>query len=80
MCIALEILTFYVLMEKHPTEFISSLTSSSSSSIAQNVLLKEILDNCLPPPILQVAQELIFIAKLAVTCLDALLVQNHGQP
>ncbi|KAF6151087.1 hypothetical protein GIB67_042422 [Kingdonia uniflora] len=65
------VLTLEVLMGKHPGELISSLTSTSTSQIGQNVLFEDILDRRLPPPTLPVSYELLIIGKLAFACLDA---------
>ena len=55
-----------ILMEKHPGELLSSLSSPSSS---QNVMLNEIFDQRLPPPNHQVAQDVFFVATVAFACL-----------
>ena len=55
-----------ILMGKHPGELLSSLSSPSSS---QNVMLNEILDQRLPPPNRRVAQDVFFVATVAFACL-----------
>uniref|UniRef100_A0A2N9F1J3 non-specific serine/threonine protein kinase n=1 Tax=Fagus sylvatica TaxID=28930 RepID=A0A2N9F1J3_FAGSY len=55
-----------ILMGKHPGELLSSLSSPSSS---QNVMLNEILDHRLPPPNRRVAQDVFFVATVAFACL-----------
>ncbi|KAF6140613.1 hypothetical protein GIB67_013906 [Kingdonia uniflora] len=60
------VLTLELLLGKHPGEFISLLPSS----IGENVNLKDILDERLQPYTLRVSDEIISIAKLAITCLD----------
>jgi len=68
------VLTLEVLMGKHPSEFISShyFASSSSSSpvIVDDILLKDILDNRIPPPENPVIEEVVSIARLAFACLN----------
>ncbi|XP_059452553.1 MDIS1-interacting receptor like kinase 2-like [Corylus avellana] len=54
-----------ILMGMHPTELLTSLSSSS----LQNVMLHEILDQRLPPPTHLVAQEIFLIATIAFACL-----------
>ena len=55
-----------LLMGKHPGELLSSLSSPSSS---QNVMLNDILDQRLPPPNCRVAQDVFFVATIAFACL-----------
>ncbi|GMY13607.1 MDIS1-interacting receptor like kinase 2-like isoform X6 [Fagus crenata] len=55
-----------ILMGKHPGELLSSLSSPSSS---QNVMLNEILDQRLPPPNRRAAQDVFFVATVAFACL-----------
>jgi serine/threonine protein kinase len=54
-----------ILMGRHPTELLTSLSSSSS----QNVMLHEILDQRVPPPNHLVAQDIFLVATLAFACL-----------
>ncbi|XP_041023911.1 LOW QUALITY PROTEIN: probable leucine-rich repeat receptor-like protein kinase At1g35710 [Juglans microcarpa x Juglans regia] len=61
-----------VLMGRHPGELLSSL-SSSSSSLSQNMMLNEILDQRLPPPNRLIGQEILLVATIAFACL-------HTQP
>ncbi|KAF8370239.1 hypothetical protein HHK36_031723 [Tetracentron sinense] len=65
------IVALEVIMGTHPGELISSLSSSSlvSSSIGQNILLKDVLDQRISLPIFHVAQEVVSIVKLASACL-----------
>ena len=69
------VLTLEVLMGKHPGEFISSFYFSSSSPlspiIVDDILLKDILDNRIPPPDNPVIEEVVVsIARLAFACLN----------
>ena len=53
-----------ILMGRHPTELLTSLSSSF-----QNVMLHEILDQRLPPPTHLVAQDIFLVATVAFACL-----------
>ncbi|XP_011000224.1 PREDICTED: probable LRR receptor-like serine/threonine-protein kinase At4g08850 [Populus euphratica] len=69
------VLTLEVMMGKHPGDFISSLmcsasTSSSSSPSGHNTLLKDVLDQRLPPPENELADGVAHVAKLAFACLQ----------
>ncbi|KAJ6971045.1 MDIS1-interacting receptor like kinase 2-like [Populus alba x Populus x berolinensis] len=68
------VLTLEVMMGKHPGDFISSLMfsayTSSSSPIGHNTLLKDVLDQCLPPPENELADGVAHVAKLAFACLQ----------
>lgn len=57
-----------ILMERHQGELLSSSTLSSSLS-PQNAMLHEILDQRLPPPKNQVAQDIYHAATVAIACL-----------
>ncbi|CAL5333718.1 unnamed protein product [Camellia sinensis] len=69
------VLTLEVIMGKHPGDLIYSLSSSSSSSsstsTAHGILLKDVLDQRLPAPENQVAEQVVVVAKLAFACLQA---------
>lgn len=54
-----------VIMGKHPGELISSL----STSMAKDILLKDLLDQRLPPPTDQEMNEVISTVMLALECL-----------
>ncbi|XP_059451361.1 MDIS1-interacting receptor like kinase 2-like [Corylus avellana] len=54
-----------ILMGRHPSELLTSL----SSPYSQNVLLDKILDQRLPPPNHLVAQDIFLVATLAFACL-----------
>ncbi|CAL5379250.1 unnamed protein product [Camellia sinensis] len=60
------VLILEVLMGKHPGDLISSL--SSSPPTVYGVLLKDILDMCLPSPWNHV-EEVVLLVKLALACL-----------
>ncbi|KAJ6761161.1 LEUCINE RICH REPEAT KINASE 2 [Salix purpurea] len=57
-----------VMMGKHPGDFISSLmlsaSTSSSSPIGHNTLLKDVLDQRLPPPENDLADGVAHVAKI----------------
>ncbi|XP_028056920.1 MDIS1-interacting receptor like kinase 2-like [Camellia sinensis] len=69
------VLALEVIMGKHPGDLIYSLSSSSSSSsstsTAHGILLKDVLDQRLPAPENQVAEQVFVVAKLAFACLQA---------
>jgi serine/threonine protein kinase len=54
-----------IIMGRHPTELLTSLSSSSS----QNMMLHEILDQRLSPPNHLVAQDIFFVVTIAFACL-----------
>ncbi|CAK9154156.1 unnamed protein product [Ilex paraguariensis] len=60
------VLSMELIMGKHPGELVSSL---SSLITAQSILLKELLDKRLSPPSLQLAEEVVYVIKLALACL-----------
>ncbi|PSS19506.1 MDIS1-interacting receptor like kinase [Actinidia chinensis var. chinensis] len=69
------VLTLELIMGKHPGDLIFSLSSSSSSSsstssAAKGILLKDVLDQRLPPPSNQIAEQLVVVSKLAFACLQ----------
>lgn len=60
-----------IMMGKHPGDLISSLQLSLSSSSAEGVtavFLKDVLDQRLPSPTGQLAEEVVFIVKTALAC------------
>jgi len=54
-----------IIMGRHPTELLTSLSSSSS----QNMMLHEILDQRLPPPNHLVQQDIFLVSTIAIACL-----------
>ncbi|XXG61931.1 hypothetical protein AAC387_Pa05g0410 [Persea americana] len=61
------VLTFEVLMGKHPGDLIHTLHFSTG----QNILLKDVLDQRLSPPSAQTANEVISVAVVALACIRA---------
>ncbi|XP_043694468.1 MDIS1-interacting receptor like kinase 2-like [Telopea speciosissima] len=70
------VVTIETLMGRHPGELLSSLSLPSSSSLAssssvvQTMMLKDILDQRLPPPTTEVYGALVSIVKIAFTCMN----------
>ena len=59
------------LMGRHPGELLSSLSSPSSSSRFQNIMISEVLDHRLPEPKNRlVARDVVLVAILALACLN----------
>jgi serine/threonine protein kinase len=76
------VVTLEVMMGKHPGDFISSLmlsasTSSSSSPFGHKTLLKDVLDQRLPPPEIKPGKGVAHVAKLAFACLQT---DPHHRP
>ncbi|KAH7865977.1 hypothetical protein Vadar_013812 [Vaccinium darrowii] len=71
------VLTLEVIMGQHLGDLISSLSLSSSfssslsSSTGHVILLKDVLDQRLPPPPNHVAGQVVVAAKVAFACLNA---------
>ena len=69
-----------VIMGRHPGDLISSLSSSSASAsasasssssvraVVDSLLLKDVIDQRLPPPIDQMSEKVVFAVKLAFAC------------
>lgn len=57
--------TLEVMMGKHPGDLISSLPSLATGN---DILLKDVLDQRLEPPTGQLAEEVVFIVKVALAC------------
>ncbi|KAH7667537.1 Non-specific serine/threonine protein kinase protein [Dioscorea alata] len=62
------VVTLEVMMGMHPGELLLNLPSMSSSSQGNDLLLKDVLDNRLLPPTGQLAEEIVFIVKVALAC------------
>lgn len=58
-----------VMMGRHPGELLNSL-SLSETSLSENpeLFLKDLLDQRLPPPSGQLAEEVVFIINVALAC------------
>ncbi|KAH7691039.1 Non-specific serine/threonine protein kinase protein [Dioscorea alata] len=60
--------TLEVIMGMHPGELLLNLPSMLSSSEGNDLLLKDVLDNRLLPPTGQLAEQVVFIVKVALAC------------
>ncbi|KAI3843040.1 hypothetical protein MKX03_018295 [Papaver bracteatum] len=63
-----------VLMGSHPSEIITLLSeillsSASSSKVAQNIRLRDILDPCLGAPTDNLKKEIMYVVKVGMSCL-----------
>lgn len=61
------VLTLEILMGRHPGDLICSLKESATS---HDLPLKDLLDQRLAPPLNQVVEEIMLIAKIALACLN----------
>ncbi|XP_059635549.1 MDIS1-interacting receptor like kinase 2-like [Cornus florida] len=68
--IQLDLICRHHFFGSHPGDFITFLsTSTSSSSTAHHSLLKDVLDQRLSQPMNEVAEDVVFMMKLALACL-----------
>ena len=61
--------TLEVIIGRHPGDLISSFLSSSFSLSSHDVLLEDVLDHRLAHPTNRVAEKVVLVAKIALTCL-----------
>jgi serine/threonine protein kinase len=61
------IVALEIMMGKHPRDLLSSLLSIASSE-ENDLLLKDVIDQRLTPPTSQLAEEVVFIFKVAIAC------------
>ncbi|KAG5514643.1 hypothetical protein RHGRI_035892 [Rhododendron griersonianum] len=59
-----------VLMGRHPAELLTTLSSSLSSNY-EDLLLKDMLDQRLPPPSGEMAEGVVFVVSVALACTQA---------
>lgn len=59
-----------VLMGRHPVELLTTLSSSLSSNY-EDLLLKDVLDQRLPPPSGKIAEGVVFVVSVAIACTQA---------
>nr|KYP57249.1 putative LRR receptor-like serine/threonine-protein kinase At4g08850 family [Cajanus cajan] len=63
------VLSLEIMMGKHPGDLISSLLYSSSSTVAYNLLLIDVLDQRPPQPLRSIFGDIILVASMAFSCL-----------
>lgn len=63
------VLTLEIIMGRHPGDLLSPSSSSTSLPMSQHTILKDVLDQCIPPPEHRVASGVVYIARLAFACL-----------
>jgi serine/threonine protein kinase len=67
------VVSLEILMGRHPSDLISSLTSSSSATkMPHHLLLKDFLDGRLLPPTRTAAEKVVRVVKIAFSCTDAM--------
>lgn len=59
-----------VMMGKHPGDLLTSLPAISSST-EEDLLLQDILDQRLEPPTGELAEEIVFVVRIALACTRA---------
>ncbi|QCE01461.1 LRR receptor-like serine/threonine-protein kinase FLS2 [Vigna unguiculata] len=64
------VLCLEIIIGNHPGDLISSMHSPSSTSVTANLLLKDVMDQRLPFPVMPVVKEVVIIAKVAFACLN----------
>ncbi|XVE81950.1 hypothetical protein DITRI_Ditri15bG0107700 [Diplodiscus trichospermus] len=64
------VLTLEVIMGKHPEDLLLSLSLPKSITTTHHISLRNLLDDRLQPPEDQVAEEVVFMVKLALSCLQ----------
>ncbi|KAL9316143.1 hypothetical protein ACSQ67_017144 [Phaseolus vulgaris] len=64
------VLCMEIIMGNHPRDLISWMHSPSSTPETSNLLLKDVIDQRLPLPVMPVVLEVVLIAKVAFACLN----------
>ena len=64
------VVTLEVMMGKHPGDLLTSLPAISASK-KDDLLLQDILDQRLDPPTGELAEEIVFVVKIALACTRA---------
>ncbi|KAL3513914.1 hypothetical protein ACH5RR_026631 [Cinchona calisaya] len=65
------VLALEVIMGKHPSDFISYIFSTSSASMLKSLdhkMLKDVLDKRISSPSIEVAEQVLLVTKLAISC------------
>ena len=60
-----------VMMGRHPGELISSLSAKAALQNDPDTFLKDLLDQRLPLPTGQIAEEVVFVVTIALSCTQA---------
>lgn len=60
-----------VMMGRHPGEFISSLSEKAALQTDVDMFLKDLIDQRLSPPTDQIAEEVVFVVTIALSCIRA---------
>ncbi|KAL8494475.1 hypothetical protein ACS0TY_025325 [Phlomoides rotata] len=58
-----------VMMGRHPGEFISSLSEKAALQSDLDMFLKDLIDQRLSPPTDQIAEEVVFVVTIALSCI-----------
>jgi hypothetical protein len=61
------VVTLEVMMGKHPGDLLTSLPAISASK-EDDLLLQDILDQRLDPPMGELAEEIVFVVRIALAC------------
>ncbi|KAL3513920.1 hypothetical protein ACH5RR_026637 [Cinchona calisaya] len=69
------VLALEVIMGKHPSDFISYIFSTSSASMLKSLdhkMLKDVLDKRISSPSIEVAEKVLLVTKLAISCVHSI--------
>lgn len=60
-----------VIMGKHPGELVSSLSEKAALNGNSDIFLKDLIDTRLSPPTGKIAEEVVFVVTIALSCIRA---------